>query len=94
MTKPRAEDDLEPIDLSHDPFLEAEVERTTAPFRALLPPGAFQTYRDVIIEGLTEHAVGVHQLARLRPPATPERSGDLLIQQPGDEQGKTGTGGA
>jgi hypothetical protein len=78
------------IDISNDPFLTAEVERLIAPYRALLPAEALDAFRDVLIESLTEHPVGVEDMKRLRPRAAVVKSGEQVSEGAADESDRGG----
>ena len=50
-----------------DPFLEAELERALAPYRALLPPEMLVVFRETLSDALTTHPVGSRLFDRTRP---------------------------
>lgn len=72
------------IDISNDPFLESEVERLLAPYRAILPPSALEEFRDVLIDSLTAHPVGAEMISALRPRQPNIKSGDQPIEGASD----------
>jgi hypothetical protein len=61
-----------------DPFIEAEIERAIAPYRALLAPDALDEFRDALRDALTAHPVAVDLVGRLRPRAAVAESGDVV----------------
>ena len=80
-----------PIDLSSDPFFEAEVERALRPYRALLTPELVEVFRDELILALVEHPEGAALLRRVRPVAMVTESGPQPIEH-GSEAGAVESG--
>ena len=60
-----------------DPALEAELDRALEPYRDLLEPDLLAAMRETLADALTTHPVGSRLLARVRPPPTVARSGDV-----------------
>jgi len=75
-----------PIDLSCDPFLEAQVERALAPYRPMLTPELAEVFRDELILALVEHPEGSALLRSVRPVAMVTESGTQEIEY-GSEAG-------
>jgi hypothetical protein len=59
-----------------DPVVEAEVQRATAAYRALLPADAFAEMQALVGDVLATHPVATVLVARTRERAPVERSGD------------------
>ena len=69
-----------PIDISCDPFLEAEVERALALYRPMLTPELAEVFRDELILALVENPEGATLLRRVRPVAMVTQSGPQEIE--------------
>jgi hypothetical protein len=49
-----------------DPDLQAELKRALGPYERMLPPEILQTMREMLIDALTTHPVGVRLMEKAR----------------------------
>ena len=76
-----------------DPFLEAQIESSLAPYRGIAPPAVLKAMRASLERALTTHPVAVGLIKQLRDHAAPQVSGDEVIGGGGDaEQEKKSSG--
>lgn len=81
-----------------DAFIEAQIERATAPYRDLLPPEALAEMAEVLGDLLATHPVPQRLLARLKPRKEVTASGDVDAEgrpvAPAADDAKRGGSGA
>jgi hypothetical protein len=49
-----------------DPVLQAELKRALGPYEKMLPPDILKSMREMLIDALTTHPVGMRALEKLR----------------------------
>lgn len=72
-----------------DPDLQAEVKRALGPYEKMLPPEVLQAMREMLIDALTTHPVGVRLMHKARE-AKQQRSGTETSgasEEPADKKG-------
>jgi hypothetical protein len=68
----------------NDPFIEAQIESSLAPYRDIAPPAVLAAMRASLEAALTTHPVAVGLIKQLRDHAAPNVSGEEV---PGDAAG-------
>ncbi len=66
-------------------FLEKEIERAMAPYKALLPPEALEEFREQLAHALLSHPVGSSYFHRSKPQVPPMISSEVC-RDPESEQ--------
>jgi len=77
-------------DSSRDAFLEATVERSLAPYRALVSPETLAVMREMLAESLTEDEVGRDLLERAWRSRAPLQTGERRSNGKAEPDSKAG----
>lgn len=80
--------------MTPDPYVEAIIERTVAPYQALVSPAVLESMREALRYALTVDEVGADLVARARPRSAPLESGEEPVEGGGAEglRDRTGSG--